>query len=45
VVDIDVEVDLDLDVGIEIMIQPQVYERMRSGQNERNLHHDLDFSW
>jgi hypothetical protein len=44
VVDINVEVDVNLDVGIEIIIQPQAYERMRSGQNERNLPHDLHFS-
>jgi hypothetical protein len=44
VVDIDVEVDVDHDIGIEIVIQPQAYERIRSGQNERILHHDLDFS-
>jgi hypothetical protein len=44
VVDINVEVDLDLEVGIKIIIQPQAYERIRSGQNERNLHYDLDFS-
>jgi hypothetical protein len=44
VVDINVEVDVDLEVGIETMIEPVVYERMRFGQNERNLHHDLDFS-
>jgi hypothetical protein len=43
-VDINVEVDADLEVGIEIIIQPPAYERMRSGQNERNLHHDLHFS-
>jgi hypothetical protein len=44
VADINVEVDFDLDVGIERMIQPHAYERMRSGQNERNLHHDLHLS-
>jgi hypothetical protein len=44
VVDINVEVDVDLGVGIESMIQLQAYERIRSGQNERILHHDLHFS-
>jgi hypothetical protein len=44
VVDINVEIDIDLEVGTETMIQPQAYERIRSGQNESNLHHDLDFS-
>jgi hypothetical protein len=44
VIDVNVEVDVDLEVGIESIIQPQAYERMRFGQNERILHHDLDFS-
>jgi hypothetical protein len=44
VIDINVEVDVDLEVGIETMIQPLVYERMRSSQNEGIPHHDLDFS-
>jgi hypothetical protein len=36
-----VDFDVDVNIDTETVIQPQAYERMQAGGNERILHHDV----